>query len=73
MDFLAIRAGHLWFMINLLICYPILYLMEKYHLQKVFYLLLRRLLVAGLFLLAYLIALILNAIRKRKPSLRAGQ
>lgn len=37
MDFSSIRAGHLWFMINLLICYPILYLMEKYHLQKVFY------------------------------------
>lgn len=61
-------------MINLPICCPILYPMEKYHLQKVFYWLLRPLLVAALsFLLTYLIALILNAIRKRKPSLKAGQ
>ena len=54
MDFSAIRAGHLWFMINLLICYPILYLMEKYHLQKVFYWLLPLLLLGKITVEIYL-------------------
>lgn len=45
MNFSFIRAGHLWFMVNLLICYPILYLMEKYRLQKIFYWLLPLLLI----------------------------